>query len=105
MPSKIDPSHYADTGFSIADTPPSCRRGKLPCYADTGFSIADTPPELNAHLFQQMMRKSGAERLEIGCRMNDTARALVWSGIPRDLPESERRQIFLERFYGDTFIS
>jgi hypothetical protein len=52
-----------------------------------------------------MMRKSGAERLEIGCRMNDSARALVWSGIPEDLPEAKRRQIFLERFYGDTFIS
>jgi hypothetical protein len=74
-------------------------------YADTGFSIADTPPELNAFLFQQMMRKSGAERLEIGCRMNDSARALVWSGIPKDLPEAERRKIFLERSYGDTFIS
>ena len=49
--------------------------------------------------------KSGAERLEIGCRMNDSARALVWSGIPEDLPEAKRRQIFLERFYGDTFIS
>jgi len=64
-------------------------------YADTGFSIADTPPELNAFLFQQMMHKSGTERLEIGCRMNDSARALVWSGIPTDLPEAERRQIFL----------
>jgi hypothetical protein len=74
-------------------------------YADTGFSIADTPPELNAHLFRMMMQKSGSERLEIGCRMNDSARALVWSGIPEDLPEAKRRQIFLERFYGDTFIS
>ena len=70
-------------------------------YADTGFSIADTPPELNAFLFQQMMRKSGAERLEIGCRMNDSARALVWSGIPQDLPEAERRTRYLQRFYGE----
>jgi len=73
-------------------------------YTDTGFSIADTPPDLNAFFFQQMMRKSGAERLEIGCRMNDSSRALVWSGIPQDLPEPERRQIFLERFYGNSFI-
>ena len=62
-------------------------------YADTGFSIADTPPELNAKLF-------GAERLIIGCQMADTARALVWSGIPQNLPEPERRSLFLERFYG-----
>jgi hypothetical protein len=71
-------------------------------YADTGFSVADTPPELNAFLFQQMMRKSGAERLAIGCRMTDSARELVWSGIPADLPADERRSVFLQRFYGDS---
>lgn len=70
-------------------------------YADTGFSVADTPPELNAFLFQQMMRKSGAERLAIACRMNDSARELVWSGIPADLPEEQRRILFVQRFYGD----
>lgn len=70
-------------------------------YADTGFSVADTPPELNALLFQQMMRKSGAERLAIGCRMTDSARELVWSGIPADLPAEERRSVFLKRFYGN----
>ncbi len=69
-------------------------------YADTGFSIADTPPDLNTHLFRKMMEKSGAERIAIACRMNDTARELVWSGIPQDLPQSQRRQLFLERFYG-----
>ena len=63
-------------------------------YADTGFSIADTPPELNQHLFEQMMAKSGEERLKIGCSMADSARALVWSGIPKDLPEPERRKLF-----------
>ncbi len=72
-------------------------------YADTGFAIADTPPELNAFLFQQMMRKSGTERLIIGCQMTDTARQLVWSGIPSGLPESERRNQFLQRFYGHVF--
>lgn len=71
-------------------------------YADTGFSLADTPPELNAFLFQQMMRKSGAERLIIGCQMTDSARELVWSGIPDDIPESDRRTLFLQRFYGLT---
>ncbi len=71
-------------------------------YADTGFSLADTPPELNAFLFQQMMRKSGAERIMIGCNMTDAARELVWSGIPKNLPEIERRALFLERFYGQT---
>jgi hypothetical protein len=69
-------------------------------YADTGFSLADTPLELNAFLFKQMMRKSGSERMMIGCKMTDSARALVWSGIPKDLPEIERKNLFLQRFYG-----
>jgi hypothetical protein len=71
-------------------------------YADTGFSIADTPAELNAFLFRQMMSKSGSERLEIGCQMADSARSLVWSAIPENLPQIERRNIFLQRFYGQT---
>ena len=43
-----------------------------------------------------------SERLIIGCQMTDSARALVWSGIPNELPESERKNLFLQRFYGDT---
>ena len=74
-------------------------------YADPGFSIADTPPDLNTHLFRKMMEKSGAERMAIACGMNDTARELVWSGIPQDLPPSERRQLFLERFYGKSLTT
>ena len=48
-----------------------------------------------------MLEKSGAERLIIGCQMTDSARALVWSGIPKDLPETERRSLFVQRFYGE----
>jgi hypothetical protein len=59
-----------------------------------------TPPELNHHLFRKVMGKSGAERVAIACRMNDSAREFVWSGIPQELTLSERRQLFLERFYG-----
>lgn len=72
-------------------------------YADTGFSIGDTPADLNDHLFREMMAKSGAERLVIGCQMADTARQLVWSGIPESLPLEERRRIFIKRFYGEEF--
>jgi hypothetical protein len=49
------------------------------------------------------MEKSGAELIAIGCRMNDLARELVWLGIPQDLSETERRRLFLSRFYGDAF--
>lgn len=74
-------------------------------YADTGFSLADTPADLNEHLFRKMMEKTGAERLIIGCQMADSARQLVWSGISIDLPVSERRQIFLKRFYGTSLTT
>ncbi len=69
-------------------------------YANTDFSVADIPPELNDYLFRKMMEKSGAERMAIACSMNATARSLVWSGISQNLPQAERRRIFLERFYG-----
>jgi hypothetical protein len=72
-------------------------------YADTGFSIEDTPADLNNLLFRKMLEKSGEERLIIGCQMTDTARELVWSGIPKHLPELNRRQLFLDRFYGKSF--
>lgn len=71
-------------------------------YADTGFAVADTSANLDAHLFRQIMRKTGAERLAIGCQMADTARQLVWAGIPAGLPVSEQRALFFERFYGST---
>ena len=70
-------------------------------YADTGFSLADTRSDLNAHLFRQMMAKSGAERLIIGCQMAAAARQLVWSGIPEQLLQIERRSIFLKRDDGE----
>lgn len=69
-------------------------------YAITGFPIKDPPQELNDHHFHQMMQKTGAERLEIGCQMNATARQLVWSGIPKSLPSKARKELFLRRFYG-----
>ncbi len=52
-----------------------------------------------------MMEKTGAERLAIGCRMTDTARELIWSGISKDFPEPKRRELFLERFYGEKLSS
>lgn len=68
-------------------------------YADTGFSLADTPADLNAHLFKKMMEKSVVERLIIGSQMTGTfsPTGLV---ISEDLPEGQRGEMFIERFYG-----
>ena len=70
-------------------------------YADTGFSVSDTAPEVNAMLFNAMMRKSPGERLEMGMDMLATARKLVWASLPEGLPIEEQRQMFIDRFYGD----
>ena len=70
-------------------------------YADTGFSVNDTAPEINAMIFQSIMRRSAGERLIMGLDMQATARALVWSSIPENLPEAERRTLFFQRFYGE----
>ncbi len=72
-------------------------------YADTGYSVADTPAEVNEQLFRRMMEKSGECRLRIGCGMTDTARELVWAGISSSLPQAERRRQFLKKFYGSSF--
>ncbi len=71
-------------------------------YADTGYSVKDTPPEINAMIFRQMMSRTPGERMMMGMEMTATAKALVWASIPADLPEAERRAAFCERFYGST---
>lgn len=69
-------------------------------YADTGFAVKDTAPEVNAMIFDAMMRKTPEERLLMGFDMMATAREMVWTGIGADRTETERRKLFFERFYG-----
>ncbi len=70
-------------------------------YADTGFSVRDTAPEVNAMLFQAIMRRAPGERLRMGMDMLATARKLVWASLPAGLSEPERRLAFYRRFYGE----
>lgn len=70
-------------------------------YADTGFSVRDTSPEINQIIFHRTMARPGSERIMMGFDMLATARAIVWSRIPTDLPEEERRRRFFEEFYGE----
>lgn len=60
-----------------------------------------SPPEVNAMLFTAMMRKTPAKRFLMGFDMSATARAMVWSTNPSDLPEDERRRAFYLRYYGE----
>ena len=71
-------------------------------YADTGFSVKDTPPEVNAMIFRRIMALTPGERLVMGLDMMATAKAMVWASLPDGLTEEERRRAFMERFYGDT---
>lgn len=72
-------------------------------YADTGFSVKDTPPDVNERLFRMMMERSDEERLIMGMEMQASARALVWASIPQSLPDPERRAVFYTRFFGEPY--
>jgi len=61
--------------------------------------MSDTPPEIEQR-FQQMVARSGAERMAMGASMYETARAFMLASLPPDLPPEElKRRLFL-RFYG-----
>jgi len=66
----------------------------------------DTHPEIAVRYRELMMRKSGEQRLLMGCSMYDTAKQIVRSAIYNSRPgitDAEiKREIFL-RFYGPEF--
>ncbi len=66
----------------------------------------DTHPEIAIRFRELMMRKSGEERLLMGCSMYDTAKEIVRSAIYNSRPgitDAElKREVFL-RFYGQEF--
>jgi len=61
--------------------------------------VKDTAPEINAMIFEAMMRKTPEERMLMGFDMMATARELVWSGVGEG-SEAERRSEFYRRFHG-----
>lgn len=66
----------------------------------------DTLPEVDALYRAMLMRRSGEERLKMGCGMRQTARALVEASIREQNPDvtikAIRKGLFL-RFYGHEF--
>lgn len=66
----------------------------------------DTTPEIESLYRNMLMKKSGQERLVMGCSMFDTARKQALAGIAAMMPglsEAEiRKELFL-RFYGTEF--
>ena len=66
----------------------------------------DTHPDVAIRFRELIMRKSGEQRLLMGCSMYDTAKQIVRSAIYNSRPvitDAElKREIFL-RFYGPEF--
>ncbi len=71
-----------------------------------GNTMNDTHPEIAVRYRELMMRKSGQQRVVMGCSMYDTAKQIVRSAIYNSRPgitDAEiKREIFL-RFYGQEF--
>lgn len=66
----------------------------------------DTHPDVAIRFRELIMRKSGEQRLLMGCSMYDTAKQIVLSAVRNRRPgitDAEiKREIFL-RFYGPEF--
>ena len=61
----------------------------------------DTDPEIEQLVRQRIMERSGEERLIMGCRMSDLARAMILASFPPDLTPLEIKERLCERLYGD----
>jgi hypothetical protein len=61
----------------------------------------DTPPEIAVRVRQQLMARSGAERVMMGSRMFDAARAMALASFPPGLSEIEIKARLCQRMYGE----
>ena len=61
----------------------------------------DTPPEIEKLVRNQLLARSGAERVQMGSRMFDAARAMVLASFPTNLSEIENKVRLCERLYGN----
>ena len=61
----------------------------------------DTTPEIAEIMRQRLLARSGAERVLMGSRMFDAARAMVMASFPPGLDEIEIKRRLCERFYGN----
>ena len=61
----------------------------------------DTPREIARAVREKLLARSGAERLMMGLRMFEAARAMMLASFPPSLSEAEVRRHLCERLYGD----
>lgn len=60
----------------------------------------DTSPEVQAMVRAKLMALSGEQRIEMGTKSFDAARAMVIASMPADLSDLEFKKILFERIYG-----
>ncbi len=61
----------------------------------------DTPREIAEIVRDRLLARSGAERVLMGSRMFDAARAMVLASFPTGLSPIEIKARLCERLYGD----
>ena len=59
----------------------------------------DTSESVDRQFRAMLMTKSGAERLQMGSSMFDSARGMMLASLPKDHPPHELRQLILTRTY------
>jgi hypothetical protein len=65
----------------------------------------DTSPEIAERARNMLMARSGAERVLMGSRMFDCARAMVLASFPPGLSKVEIKSRLCQRFYGDEVLA
>ena len=61
--------------------------------------MIDTSPDVDAMYRAMLLARTGAERVLMGARMFDAARAMVLASLPAGLSESETRRQLFARLY------
>lgn len=61
----------------------------------------DTTPEIAAIVREQLLSRTGAERVVMGSRMFDVARTIALASFPSDLSEIETKRRLCDRLYGN----
>ncbi len=61
----------------------------------------DTDPQIAELVRRRLLERSGAERILMGSRMFDVAKAIVLASFPEGLTEIEIKARLCERLYGD----
>jgi hypothetical protein len=61
----------------------------------------DTEPEIARLVRRRLLERSGAERMMMGSRMFDGAKAMILASLPPGLTPLEIKEQLCKRLYGD----